>query len=311
MMKESYKKAVKSIEPDMHMESRLLEKIKKPEHRIIFYKKVVLVSLILMLAISGFIILPLLTNQMNKAGIAAGNSANIVADNTNISSDAQNVFTLFVYAAEDESSYNINGSTREIENYEKTLLNDIAITLQDGKISRGEYVEWTHSLGEKAGQLYRGYTAGISGNSLFGYAGQNIMSVSFESTTGSFSFWDYTKRDIMERNGELYIAKIFLDKSFFDDNYDVLSQFKKLWNDGFFDDYKEQYFEGKSTNLDDYSVSIGEGHAYDEEGNEISEYENVFDKKVEVPINSKRITISMKGVISEWLQNGKSKITVP
>jgi len=128
-----------------------------------------------------------------------------------------------------------------------TYADDKRVDLKENEevtLPSGKYIE---SNGERE----------FRGNNHFYIEGDRIKSVHLQSKNGTIMYFDKKKQEDLERNGELYVAKILLDPEKYHLTFPFHYQdFKNLWDSGMLNEYKEKYFKEMSTDLSEYEVGI-------------------------------------------------------
>lgn len=178
------------------------------------------------------------THKGKNFGIAAALTASLLVGSLVLGDfcppfGPQNSFTVVAYPADKEE--------------EKTLLTaGMKVELPVGTISRGE--AWPEESEQK------GYNSCFEGTSSISVIGDNIESVSYSCLTEELHYRDRIMKKQMQQNGELVFCEFAIKQSLIPDA--DRQKFKRLWNEGYFEDIKQQYFQNRSTNIDDYRITF-------------------------------------------------------
>lgn len=147
-------------------------------------------------------------------------------------------FTMLAYADENSNAkVGIDENTR--------------MKLPFGKISRGE----RHSNIDKSGKMVHSYDAGFE-NGGISVEGKNISSVTYACEKGEFNYYDKMMKDRMEKEGKITVCKFTVPVAVLGNDWEAT--FARLWNEGYFDSIKKEYFNNQSTKLSDYNVHFSQ-----------------------------------------------------
>ncbi len=128
-----------------------------------------------------------------------------------------------------------------------------SVVLPFGKISRGE----KHSYIDECGKTVCGYDSGFERGSI-SIEGEGISSVTYACKMGEFGHYDSVMEKRMEDEGKIKICNFTVPVKIIPPGKDMDTIFERLWNEGFFDDIKKEYFQDKSTDISNYQVQFGQ-----------------------------------------------------
>ncbi|MDD2587175.1 MAG: hypothetical protein PHO25_11145 [Syntrophomonadaceae bacterium] len=138
---------------------------------------------------------------------------------------------------------------------EKVSIDENAqVKLPFGKISRGE----KHSYIDETEKTVYCYDSGFEHGNI-SVEGKNISSVTYNCEKGELYYHDSVMKKQMEKDGKIKVCEFTAPTAIvtYKDG-EANSSFEKLWNEGYFDNIKKEYFKNKSTNLSDYRVQLGQ-----------------------------------------------------
>jgi hypothetical protein len=157
-----------------------------------------------------------------------------------------NVCTVVAYAANNE-----NAPTR--------IADGIKVELPFGTIRRDKLNAY-----EENGKLVTRYDTGFS-NGNINVIGSNIKSVTYSCVNEELYYHDDVMKNQMQKNGQLEVCEFIVKKSLIP--YADAQVFKRLWNEGYFEDIKQQYFKNRSANINEYRI------VFEQKGDQISREE--------------------------------------
>lgn len=128
-----------------------------------------------------------------------------------------------------------------------------SVVLPFGKISRGE----KHSYINKHGKTVCSYDSGFEHGSI-SIEGKDISSVTYTCKMGEFSYYDSVMKKRMEDEGKIKVCEFTVPVKIIPLSDDMDATFERLWNEGYFDDIKKDYFQDKSTDISDYEVMFAQ-----------------------------------------------------
>ncbi|MDD4569126.1 MAG: hypothetical protein PHE70_03235 [Tepidanaerobacteraceae bacterium] len=128
-----------------------------------------------------------------------------------------------------------------------------SVVLPFGKISRGE----KHSYIDKHGKMVCSYDSGFEHGSI-SIEGEGISSVTYACKMGEFSYYDSVMKKRMEDEGKIKVCVFTVPVKIIPLSDDMDATFERLWNEGYFDDIKKDYFQDKSTDISDYEVMFAQ-----------------------------------------------------
>ncbi len=122
-----------------------------------------------------------------------------------------------------------------------------------GKISRGE----KYSYLDETGKMIYGYEVGFHRGSI-SVEGENITSVKYTCERGELVHHDSVMEKQMEAEFEISVCEFTIPVEIIPagSREDMGGAFERLWNEGYFDNIKQQYFQDKSTDIADYQVQF-------------------------------------------------------
>jgi len=130
---------------------------------------------------------------------------------------------------------------------------NIQVQLPFGKISRGE----KHSSLDETGKKVHGYDSGFEHGSI-SVEGKKISSVTYKCEKGELYYFDSVMKKQMEKDGKIKVCEFTAPVAIVTYKEGKANSFDRLWNEGYFDNIKKEYFQDKSTNLSDYRVQFGQ-----------------------------------------------------
>ena len=122
-----------------------------------------------------------------------------------------------------------------------------------GKISRGE----KHSYLDETGKKIYSYDAGFEHGGI-SVEGENISSVTYACEMGEFWYHDSVMARQMEDEGKIKVCDFTVPVKIIPLGKNMDATFERLWNEGYFDNIKQQYFKDKSTDILDYQVQFSQ-----------------------------------------------------
>lgn len=130
---------------------------------------------------------------------------------------------------------------------------NIRVKLPFGKISRGE----EHSYIDETGKTVHGYESGFEHGNI-SVEGTNISFVTYNCEKGELYYHDSVMEKQMEKDGKIKVCEFTAPVAMVTYKEGEANSFERLWNEGYFDNIKKEYFKNKSTNLSDYRVQFGQ-----------------------------------------------------
>lgn len=128
-----------------------------------------------------------------------------------------------------------------------------SVVLPFGKISRGERVAYTDKSGKKAFAYESGFEHGK-----ISVEGKGISSVVYTCERGELFYHDRAMEGRMEAEGKIKICDFTVPVKIIPPGRDMDAIFEKLWNEGYFDNIKKEYFQNKSQDISDYWVRFSQ-----------------------------------------------------
>lgn len=150
------------------------------------------------------------------------------------------VFTTVAFANENSSKW-VN------------IEEEAQVILPFGKISRGE----KNTYLDETGRAITNYDAGFLDGGI-SVKGENIATVDYTSQAGELRYHDAVISRQMEEAGEIKVCEFTVPQEIIPTGKDMYASFKKLWNSGYFDQIKDEYFQDKECDIDKYQVMFGQ-----------------------------------------------------